>query len=74
MKNAISNARKFIVALCGALAMILSAGLIGGTAKTIVVGVLGFFTSIGVFVVPNATVSVSDSAASTQTQQQGTVK
>lgn len=71
MKQIIAEMRKFFVAIIGTLGMILSAGLLNGEAKIIVVSIIGFATTVGVYQVPNATVSTSGSAVSTQQQQQG---
>lgn len=54
MTRWLADARKFAVAVAGVLGLVLSAGLIGGTARTIVVSVLGFLTAVGVYVVPNS--------------------
>lgn len=53
----VAEARKFVVTVCGVLGLVLSAGLIGGTARNIVVAVLGFATAVGVYVVPNKAAS-----------------
>lgn len=50
----IAKVRKFLVAALGVIALALSAGLVGGTARTVLTTVLAVATAAGVYVVPNA--------------------
>ena len=53
-KRTFAQVRKFAVAVAGLIALALSAGLVGGTARTILTTVLAIATAAGVYVVPNA--------------------
>lgn len=53
-KITLSEVRKTTTAVVGAVAEGVSAGLITGQERTIVVAVIAFLTAVGVYVVPNA--------------------
>lgn len=54
MSKRLAEIRKALVAGCGVIALALSAGLVGGTARTVLTTVLAVATALGVYVVPNA--------------------
>lgn len=56
MPTSFKEVRKFLVAACGVIAIALSAGLVGGTARTVLTTILAIATAAGVYVVPNVTV------------------
>lgn len=49
----IAEIRKALVAILGVVAMIVSSGLVHGTALAILNGALGLATALGVYGVPN---------------------
>jgi putative intracellular protease/amidase len=48
-----ARVRKFVVAVCGMAATLVAAGVLDDTAETVVTGLLGIATALGVYVVPN---------------------
>ena len=56
--TSLARYRKFAVATVGAAAAIVSLNLVHGTAQTWLVGLLAAASALGVYVAPNASVTV----------------
>lgn len=62
MVKFLSEAKKFLAALTGAVAVAVSAGLISGTAEKWTVGVISVVTAFVVYFVPNASTGEHEAA------------